>query len=92
MTDEHIYVYYPLTVAPEKRDELRRYLLRHGFDSKISDMSDCSALKAFRDNGGGRDQGTDRIEDSLLEVCVYPVISEESIRRLARVLREWAPE
>ena len=35
MTDDHIYVYYPLTVAPEKRDELRRYLLRHGFDSKI---------------------------------------------------------
>ena len=55
-------------------------------------MSDCSALKAFRDNGGGRDQGTDRIEDSILEVCVYPVISEESIRRLARVIREWVPE
>ncbi len=91
MADEHIYVYYPLAVAPEKRDGLRRYLLRHGFDSKISDMSDCSRLKAFQDDGGGCNQGMHRIEDSLLEVCVYPVISEGSIRRLARVLREWTP-
>ena len=27
---DHIYVYYPLTVDPERRDDLRHYLLQHG--------------------------------------------------------------
>jgi len=87
---DHIYVYYPLTVAPEKRDDLRGFLLRHGFDSKITDMSDCMALKAFRDPGGSRDEGRDSADASILEICVYPVISEKSISKLARAIREWA--
>ena len=86
---DHIYVYYPLTVTPEKRDDLRRYLLRNGFDLKITDMSDCLTLKAFRDSEAPGDKGMSPIEDSILEVCVYPVISERSICRLARVIRKW---
>ena len=91
MTDDHIYVYYPLTVAPEKRDDLRRHLLRHGFDSKITDMSDCSALKTFRESEEPRDKGRISTEDSILEICVYPVISERSMRRLAQVIGAWSP-
>ena len=89
-SDEHIYVYYPLRVAPEKRDDLRRYLLRHGFDSKISDMSDCLALEAFRDAEGFHGKEGALLEDSILEICVYPVVSEKSIKRLAGVIRDWA--
>src|SRR5262249_59370433 len=33
--DNHIYVYYPLTITPEQRDALRHYLLRHGVDAKL---------------------------------------------------------
>jgi len=87
---DHIYVYYPLTVAPERRDDLRRYLLSHGFDSKITDMSDCLALNVFRDSEGFHDRNKSLIEDSILEICVYPVISERSIGRLARVIQDWA--
>ncbi len=90
VSGDHIYVYYPLSVAPEKRDDLRRFLLRHGFDSKITDMSDCMALKAFRDSEGSRDKGREAAEASILEICVYSVISEKSIYRLARSIREWA--
>ena len=86
---DHIYVYYPLTVAPEKRDDLRRHLLLHGFDSKITDMSDCLTLRAFQDSDGSRDKGRDPTEASILEICVYPAIPERSIRRLAKVIREW---
>ena len=89
-SDEHIYVYYPLTVAPERRDDLRRYLLSHGFDSKITDMSDCLALKAFRDAEGFHGKDRALLEDSILEICVYPVVSEKSIGRLARVIQDWA--
>jgi len=89
-SDEHIYVYYPLTVAPERRDNFRRYLLRHGFDSKISDMSDCLALNAFRDSEGFHGKDRALLEDSILEICVYPVVSEKNIGRLARVIRDWA--
>ena len=86
---DHIYVYYPLKVDPERRDELRHYLLRHGIDSKITDMSDCSALKMFGGTGnlGGEPRGPS--EASILEICVYPVISESRVRRLAQVLRAW---
>jgi len=90
-TDDHIYVYYPLTIAPEKRDDLRRHLLRRGFDSKITDMSDCSALETFRESAGSRGEGRIPAEASILEICVYPVISERSIHRLAQAIREWAP-
>ncbi|HYB21639.1 MAG TPA: DegT/DnrJ/EryC1/StrS family aminotransferase [Thermodesulfobacteriota bacterium] len=89
-----IYVYYPLTVSPpvpENRDKFRGYLLRHGFDSKITDMSDCMELKAFQDTKDSRERENIRPEDSLLEICVYPIIPEKSIRRLARVIREWTP-
>ena len=88
-TGEHIYVYYPLTVEPARRDELRRYLLKNGFDSKITDMSDCSMLKQFNGSNTEEDRSGPR-EASILEICVYPVISEKSINRLAEVIRSWA--
>jgi dTDP-4-amino-4,6-dideoxygalactose transaminase len=86
----HIYVYYPIEVAPDKRDGLRRYLLRHGIDGKITDMSDCSKLDAFHDE---EDKGSDESptrEAALLEICVYPVISTAKIHRIARAIKAWA--
>lgn len=89
---EHIYVYYPLTVAPDRRDALRRHLLQNGIDAKITDMSDCSLLRQF----GGADNQTDPrsgpTEASILEICVYPVIPERNIRRLGRIIQAWARE
>ena len=52
--DDHIYVYYPLGVDADKRDDVRHHLLRCGVDAKLTDMSDCSATGAH---------GTDRILD-----------------------------
>jgi dTDP-4-amino-4,6-dideoxygalactose transaminase len=87
---DHIYVYYPLTVEPSQRNDLRAYLLKHGFDTKTTDMSDCSRLEPFREQGGTpHGQGGPK-EASILEICVYPVISEKSIKRLGRTIRVWA--
>jgi len=88
--DNHIYVYYPLTTAPEKRDALRHYLLRHGVDSKITDMCNCTALAAFRDATGPTQKLASPYEASLLELCVYPTIPAKRIRRAARLIRTWA--
>jgi dTDP-4-amino-4,6-dideoxygalactose transaminase len=89
-TGDHIYVYYPLTVDPAKRNDLRAYLLKHGFDTKNTDMSDCSRLEPFRGQGGTpHGQGGPR-EASILEICVYPMISEKSILRLGQTIRAWA--
>jgi dTDP-4-amino-4,6-dideoxygalactose transaminase len=88
---DHIYVYYPLTVEPSKRNELRAFLLRRGFDSKNTDMSDCSRLEPFRGNGTHNGQGGPK-EASILEICVYPVIGEKSVRRLGNAIREWAAD
>jgi dTDP-4-amino-4,6-dideoxygalactose transaminase len=87
---DHIYVYYPLTLDPAKRDDLRNYLLRNGFDSKTTDMSDCSVLKPFQENAiSGSNQHPPK-EASILEICVYPVIAEAVIRRLGNTIRTWA--
>ncbi len=89
-TGDHIYVYYPLTVDPSRRNDLRAYLLKHGFDTKNTDMSDCSRLEPFQGQGGTpHGQGGPR-EASILEICVYPMISEKSIRRLGQTIRAWA--
>ena len=89
-TGDHIYVYYPLTVEPSQRNELRAHLLRRGFDTKNTDMSDCSRLGPFRDDGAvSRGEVAPR-EASILEICVYPAISEKNIRRLGRAVSEWA--
>ncbi len=89
-TGDHIYVYYPLTVDPSRRNDLRAYLLKHGFDTKNTDMSDCSRLEPFQEKGGTpHGQGGPR-EASILEICVYPMISEKSILRLGQTIREWA--
>jgi len=87
---DHIFVYYPLTVEPEKRDDLRHYLLKHGFDSKISDMSDCTALRPFQATEELEKSQNARREASILEICVYPVIAQNEMRRLARKIRAWA--
>ena len=89
-TGDHIYVYYPLTVEPARRDALRAYLLKHGFDTKTTDMSDCSLLEPFRGNGGGVPEQRGPREASILEICVYPVIPEKSVQRLGRAIRSWA--
>jgi dTDP-4-amino-4,6-dideoxygalactose transaminase len=90
MSDEHVYVYYPLAVDPERRDDLRAFLLRHGVDSKTSDMSDCTKLEAFRTGeGAGGSFGPGR-EASILEICVYPVIPNDEMKRIARLIRSWA--
>jgi perosamine synthetase len=86
----HIYVYYPLTVEPARRDDLRRYLLRHGIDTKTSDMSECSRLKAFRSGPAAGEKEGDPLEASILEVCVYPVIPEKHFRQLAQLIQAWA--
>lgn len=86
----HIYVYYPLSVEPKKRDDLRHYLLRHGIDSKITDMSDCSILKQFQEHNRWETQRQGPSEASILEICVYPMISQGNMRRIGRVIREWS--
>jgi len=87
--DNHIYVYYPLTVDPAKRDHLRHHLLRKGFDSKISDMSDCTTLRPFQNQPAANDPNPPK-EASILEICVYPVIPEAEMRRLGNAIRSWA--
>ena len=87
---DHIYVYYPLTIDPERRDDLRHYLLKRGFDTKTTDMSDCSALAQFRADDAADSPAPETKEASILEICVYPVISQEKIRQLAADIREWA--
>ena len=87
---DHIYVYYPLTVDPARRDDLRHYLLKRGFDTKTTDMSDCSALCFFQETEPSDNHPNTTKEASILEICVYPVISQEKMRRLGGDIRAWA--
>jgi dTDP-4-amino-4,6-dideoxygalactose transaminase len=87
---DHIYVYYPLTVAAEERDDLRHYLLRHGIDSKTTDMANCATLKPFQDSQNAGASGKGPREASILEICVYPVIPQREMRRIGRLIRAWA--
>jgi ribonuclease P protein component len=80
----------PLSVDPEKRDDLRRFLLRHGVDSKNTDMSDCTKLRAFQDGGEFSPEPGARLDASVLEICVYPIIPEKEMKRIARLIRSWA--
>ncbi len=85
----NIYVYYPLSVDAGNRDELRHRLLRNGIDTKISDMSDCSVLDEFRDDEGRADKAPPR-EASIMEICVYPVVPESQMYKIAKTVRAWA--
>ena len=87
---DHIYVYYPLTVDPARRDDLRHHLLKNGFDTKTTDMSDCSALDPFQETDESGDPQNSPREASILEICVYPVISQAKMHQLAGVIRAWA--
>jgi len=87
---DHIYVYYPLTLDPAKRDDLRNYLLKSGFDSKKSDMSDCSVLSPFKETADSSNDQNPPKEASILEICVYPVIPQTEMRRLGNTIRTWA--
>ena len=87
MDRDNIYVYFPLKLDPARRDDLRHFLLRHGVDTKKTDMADCSSLKPFRE--GRRPEGQPA-EAALLELCVYPNLSQGQMRRIGRAIREWA--
>jgi len=87
--EDHIYVYYPLSLPPGKRDALREHLLSRRIDSKVTDMSDCGRLKPFRPSASDAlDQG-ERLEASLLEICVYPRIPQPEMIRIAREVKAW---
>jgi dTDP-4-amino-4,6-dideoxygalactose transaminase len=85
-----IYVYYPLSVSPDKRDDLRHYLLKHGIDTKITDMSDCTTLKPFQTQAERQKKPAAPYSASLLEICVYPVIAEDEMHRIAAIIHTWA--
>ncbi len=87
---EHIYVYYPIAVTAERRDDLRHHLLRHGIDTKTTDMADCAVLEPFREATEKREGRVSPTEAALLEICVYPVIKERQMRKIAKVIRAWA--
>jgi dTDP-4-amino-4,6-dideoxygalactose transaminase len=87
--DNNIYVYYPLSVSPEMRDDLRHFLLKHGIDSKTTDMSDCSMLTPFQDGSDTTKHREGPSEASLLEICVYPIISTAKMRHIGRVIKAW---
>jgi hypothetical protein len=87
---DHIYVYYPLTVDPQRRDDLRHYLLRRGIDSKTTDMADCSTLGPFLKAKKEDAEHQGASEASILEICVYPVISAGKMRQIGRAIRSWA--
>jgi perosamine synthetase len=89
-SDEHVYVYYPLSVEAGRRDDLRTFLLRHGVDSKTSDMADCTRLEAFRDEENAGLEPAAGQEASILEICVYPVIPGRLMERIATLIRSWA--
>jgi dTDP-4-amino-4,6-dideoxygalactose transaminase len=86
----HIYVYYPLKVAPDKRDNLRHYLLRHRIDSKTTDMSDCRMLKTFGGISKENVSNDSPKAASTLEICVYPVFSKSEMDKITRTIRAWA--
>jgi dTDP-4-amino-4,6-dideoxygalactose transaminase len=86
----HIYVYYPLKIAAKRRDDLRRFLLAHRIDSKNTDMDDCATLKAFRHPDNPQADGSRPTAAAILEICVYPIIPQNEMRRIARVIRDWA--
>ncbi len=90
LTADNIYVYYPITVDPSKRDDLRLALLRAGIDTKRSDMSECSALATFQDARGAATADHPPAEASVLEICVYPIVPQHQMRRIARTIRTWA--
>jgi len=64
--------------------------LRRGFDSKTSDMYDCTALREFQVSEERLNRLNAGMEASILEICVYPVIAQAEMRRLARNIRAWA--
>jgi dTDP-4-amino-4,6-dideoxygalactose transaminase len=90
LTTDNIYVYYPITVDPVKREDLRLALLKAGIDTKHSDMSECSALEAFRESRDPGDAGHAPTEASVLEICVYPIVPQHRMRHIARTIRSWA--
>ena len=85
---DHIYVYYPLGVDAQRRDDLRHHLLRRGIDTKCTDMAECSALAAFRADHEPAAQ-PDRAAATLLEICVYPALSARKMHRIAKAIRAW---
>jgi len=92
--DDHIYVYYPLGVDVDKRDDLRHFLLRRGIDTKTTDMADCAKLAPFVADNPERRRGPEGRkgpgEASLIEICVYPILSERQMVRIGRAVRAWA--
>lgn len=90
LREDHVYVYYPLTVDPRKRNDLRTFLLRHGIDVKTTDMTDCTQLKHFRFERKCDVEPTVPREASVLEICVYPIIPQRQMQRIAQLIRAWA--
>lgn len=92
LREDHVYVYYPLTVDPQKRNELRNFLLRHGIDAKTTDMTDCEKLQHFRSDKNPASEQSSPREASILEICVYPIIPRRQMQRIARLIRSWADQ
>ena len=86
----HIYVYYPLKVAADKRDHLRHYLLSHGIDSKTTDMADCRMLKAFSHASKEAVPQDSPAAASTLEICVYPIFTRNEMHKITHVIGKWA--
>ena len=82
----HLYV-----IRAERRDELRRFLDKRGVQTAIHYPAALPLLKAYRGFGHTpKDFPTAyRFQKEILSLPMYPELSREAIRRVARLIREF---
>lgn len=83
----HTFLYY--RIETDDRQSLRQKLQRRGVDTNPDDMSDCSTLPDFREEGFDLPVAR-RLPQKILEIPNNPYLREADVRYIARCLRESA--
>ena len=84
--------FYAYTVRTENREELRRYLLEHGIETKINYPVPIHLMRGYSFLGyrSGDLPVTERLADRILSLPLYPGLPESAVEEVIKVIN-WPP-
>ncbi len=89
LKDKQSHVWHLFVVRTDKREELQRYLLRHGIETLIHYPIAPHKQRAYKNWADLSLPITEQIHNEVLSLPISPVMTEENVNRVTMIINDY---